>query len=340
MKKSIIVIFTVFVVLGLTSCFKQEQPIPPHPKGPAQEVIIPLTQFYVNQVYFQLETGEQVSMNEKTDYDFCFSSADTGTLIRLNTANFMKAAITNYSELEQVKDTTGLVWLFDKSDGDQDSTALFDWIHINGMDTTYAEKVYVINLGINELGFTRGLRKAIFRELKNGVYHFTCSNMDDSGTKDYFIEKNPGHNYVQFSLSEGGFTHQFEPVTLDWDLLFTQYTTLLYTDEGEAYPYLVTGVLSNMSGTYMAVDSSLNFDHIVLDDVLFRDFSKQQDFIGYDWKELFGDINGGDFYYKARSNYNYFIRSKQGIYYKLRFTGFYDTETGEKGFPTFQFQRL
>ncbi len=83
----------------------------------------------------------------------------------------------------------------------------------------------------------------------------------------------------------------------------------------------------------------MTFQNITLDDVLYLDYTFAQDAIGYEWKILYGDINGGDFYYKTKSNYNYFIKSMKGIYYKFHFTGFYHQETGEKGYPSFEYLR-
>jgi hypothetical protein len=327
------------LLLGLSSCFKEDTPIPAHPKGEVEEVIIPMTQYYVNQVYFNLATGEQVSMNKKDEFDLAFACADTGFIIRLNTASFMKAAQTTFTEFEQVTDTSGLTWTFDKSDGNPDSTALRKWINISGSDTTISNTVWIINRGINDKGFPVGLMKVKFLGLKNNTYQLAYAKMDNTEENEISIQKDPGFNYVQYKF--GSETEdQIEPLTLNWDIVFTQYTTMLITDEGDPYPYLVTGTLINELGTYVAFDSTMVFNDIEIEDVLYLDYSKNQDAIGYEWKEIFGDINGGDFYYKARSNYNYIILSKTGIYYKLHFTGFYDVETGEKGYPTFEYQRL
>lgn len=333
----------IFILLGLivlSGCFKEDEPIPPHPKGELKQEVIPLTQYYINQVYFSLPNGEQVSMNQKNDFDLSFACADTSYIIRLNTSTFMKAAQTEFSELEQVSDTAGLVWLFDKSDGNPDSTALRNWVNIEGSDTTYLNKVWVINRGINAAGFNLGLKKAKFSKLENDQYYFTVSNMDNTDIQDIIIAKKEGYNYTQYSFEDGGYFEQTEPETENWDLLFTQYTTLLFTDEGESYPYLVTGTLINEKRTLVAFDSTLVFNDIGLADVSSLSFTSNLDAIGYEWKELVGDINGGDFYYNTKSNYNYIIKSQGGIFYKLRFLGFYNEETGEKGFPTFEYQQL
>lgn len=332
-------LYILFISVLLSSCFKEDDPISPNPKPDKEVEIIQMTQYYSYQVYFDLSSGEQVSSNMKDDFDLLFSSGDTTTVIRLNTATFTMATETPFKEFESISDTAGLDWKFDASDGNPDSTALFNWISITSSDTSFSENVWVINRGINDVGIHRGFKKVKFQSLKNGIYHFTYVNMDNSDPQDTFLSKKPGYNYVQFSFDENA-TVDFEPERSAWDLLFTQYTTLLFTNEGDPYPYLVTGVLINEAGTEVAFDSTMVFDDVVLDDVLYLDYSTDLDVIGYDWKELYGDINSGDFYYKARINYNYFIKSKNGLFYKLRFIGFYDPETGEKGFPSFEYQRL
>jgi len=324
----------------LTGCFKKEDPIPANPVGPVQEVVIPMTEFYVNQIYFNLMTGEQVSMNQKNVFDLSFACSDTSTLIRLNSATFMEAAETDQTDILLPVDTTGLHWKFDKSDGDPDSTALINWISLSDGDTTYSDKVWIINRGINAQGFPLGLMKARFIKHQDGAYYFSYAAPGESMAHDVVIHKDPGYNYVQFSFADGGKVEQVEPLSSNWDLLFTQYTTLLLTNEGDPYPYLVTGTLTNENNTLVGLDTTLVFNDIVLEDILDLDYSPARDAIGYEWKELVGDPTGGDFYYQAKSNYNYIILTKSGIYYKLRFTGFYDQDTGEKGFPSFEFQRI
>lgn len=337
MKFNILLIILATVILS--SCFKEEDPIAPNPKPNKEIEIIPMTQYYSYQVYFDLKEGEQISSNLKDDFDLMFSSNDTSSIIRLNTATFTMAAETAFQDFESVSDTAGLDWKFDKSDGNPDSTVLKNWITITDSDTAYSKNVWVINRGITDLGIHRGFKKIKFESLKNDIYHFTYVNMDNSDPRDIFISKRSGYNYAQFSFDENSEV-SFEPEKLAWDLIFTQYTTLLFTDEGDPYPYLVTGVLINETATVVAFDSTMIFDDVVLEDVLYLDYSADLDVIGYDWKELYGDINSGDFYYKARTNYNYFIRSNNDLFYKLRFIGFYDPETGEKGFPSFEYQRL
>ena len=340
MKQLITLSGLVFFVMGiLTSCFKEDEKIAPHPFDTTRVEIIPMTQYYSHQIYYNLTTNEQVAQNLKSDYDLLFSASDTGYSIRLNTASFMMAAATNAMQFENATDTTGLVWRFDASSGNPDSLAFGDWLVMAGTDTLFPQRVYIINRGIDDMGRLLGFRKIIFHRLAAGKYHFSYCNLDNSDRREYAVEKDSEYNTVQFSFA----THaalQTEPLKTNWDLLFTQYTTMLVTSEGENYPYLVTGALINPNGVSVAFDSTMVFDDVVVDDVLYLDYSRRPDVIGYNWKDIYGDINGGDFYYKCDPRFNYFIRSRLGVFYKLHFTSFYDPVNGEKGYPTFEHRRL
>lgn len=333
-------IFTiVFISLLFTSCFKEDVLIPGHEPGEVSTMIIPMTMYYTNQVYFNLENGEIVSSNNRSIFDLNFSCNDTSTIIRLNSANFAKASETMYDKLEDVTDTTGLNWKFDSSDGNSNSIAILNWININNNDTAYSNKVWVINRGIDALGIKLGLKKIQFNRLVEGKYYFTFSNMDNSGHVEDFVTKDDSYSYLQYSFVKEGL-EQTQPEHSDWDLLFTQYTTLLFTDEGLPYPYLVTGVLQSFNNTNVSLDTNHIFNNITISDTSNFDFSNRLDKIGYEWKELIGDVNSGDIYYEIKINNNYIIKDNSSYYYKLRFINFYDPVTGEKGYPTFEYQQL
>lgn len=337
MLKNILILTVIIAVLS--SCFKKDEMIEPHDPGEVVTVVIPMTQYYSNQVYFSLDQGEIISSNNRSIFDLNFSCIDSSTIIRLNTANFALAAETMFDKLEDVTDTIGLDWKFDKSDGNPDSIAFGNWIKVDNEDTTYSNKVWVINRGIGALGNMLGLRKIQFNHFTNNKYYFTYSDMDNSNKVEGFVEKNELYTDIQYSFIEEKVV-QTEPERDSWDLIFTQYTTLLTTDDGLPYPYLVTGVLQKNTNIIVALDTTLKFNDIVLSDTLLVDFSTALDEIGYDWNELIGDVNTGNIYYEIKINNSYIVKGSSSYYYKLRFINFYDPKTGEKGYPTFEFQKL
>ncbi|PLX03854.1 MAG: hypothetical protein C0595_05435 [Marinilabiliales bacterium] len=331
-------IYTVVIITLLTSCFKDDEMVPKHDPGDVIVDTIAMTQYYNYQLYYNLNDSNVVSSNEREIFDINFECVDTSTVIRLNTANFALIAETDFKTFEQVNDTVGLEWHFDKSDGDVDSLAINNWINIDGSDTTYSDRVWVLDRGLSPLGIALGLKKVKFTKFENNTFFFSFCNMDNSDLHEVYVSKDPDYEYVQYSLSNGGEKIQTEPMKNTWDLLFTQYTTLLYTNEGQAYPYIVNGVLQS-KGTKIAIDSTMNFEDIVLSDTLGLEFSKKYDVIGYDWKRIEGDVETGNYQYVARTEWNYIIRDNNSFYYKLRFIGFYN-KVGVKGYPSFEYARL
>lgn len=334
MVKNTLYIFALLLILS--SCFKEDDPLPAFPM---QTTTIEMGKYYLYQYYFNLAQNESVLVTEKNDYDLAFECGDSSWHIVLNTAAFMFAGNTGQKELTEVTDTTGLDWRFDKSDGNPDSTAIGQWLSIEGSDTLYYNQVYVIDRGYTHLGNLRGLRKIKFTKVDSTGYSFAYSDMDDENFNTFTIQKKEGVKFNYFSFDEGGMEVEMEPVAETWDLLFTQYTTLLYTNDGLPYPYLVTGVLSNFGNIEMSMDSTINYEDIDLNFAKAQAFFPAKDFMGYDWKDIQGDVNSGNVYYEIVEGRTYLIRNKEWLYFKLRFINFYSDE-GEKGYPTFQYDVL
>jgi hypothetical protein len=335
--RHLIYVFSVFTIL--TSCFKEDEKVESYDRGDVVVKTIEMTQYYTNQVYFDLEEGEEVSVNNKNEWDLGFECSEEGSHIILNTSAFMVAANSGSTDFEQVFDTTGLQWKFDKSDGDLDSTAIGSWFSIEQEDTLYKRYVYILNRGYTDLGNLRGLKKIQFDSLVNKQYYFRFANLNGSDEHTFSVQKDPAVSFNCFSFAEGGQQLSFEPSFDTWDILFSQYTTLLYTDEGDPYPYLVTGVLLNRRNVGAAMDTVNDFSGISIADLDGKIFSTKLDYIGYDWKVLEGDVNSGNVSYTIVPGRYYIIKNRKGFVFKLRFTGFYNN-VGEKGYPTIEFKLL
>ncbi|MBE0639801.1 MAG: HmuY family protein [Bacteroidales bacterium] len=337
MKKYYLLSF--IAIWFLTSCFKEEDPVKPFDRGDRQTATIEMTNDYIFQVYFDLDKGVEVSTNQKNDYDLAFDSSTEGSTILVNTSIFMQAALTDKTTMDEVTSASGLDFRFDASSGNPDSTAIGKWFAIHETDTIFPGFVYVINRGIDLAGNPLGFKKIIFTGMENQTYHFQYADLDGSNHQVGNITKRPGYNFVYYSFDTKDEISTLEPERDQYSLLFTQYTTLLFTDVGDPYPYLVTGVLLNRFQTLAALVQDRSFDEIDLGFATGLELSSQNDRIGYDWKEVKGDLEGGNVFYEVWSDYNYIIRDHQGFYFKMRFVGFYNQQ-GEKGYPTFEFQRL
>jgi hypothetical protein len=328
-------IFLLFLAsLAFHSCFKKDELIAPHPRGNVKTDTIEMTQNYLNQLYFSLDSGRVVSTNAKTAFDLGFECSQAGWHVILNTSDFMKVADLGEVVFGQAYDTTGLIMRFDKSDGDPDSNAIGRWFTIEGTDTVSDRHVYAVSRGMDELGNPLGLYQVIFDSLKNSTFYFRYAPLKGGAAIRGSVTKDPGVNFRFFSLKTGSVV-PVEPQRETYDLLFSQYTTLLFTDKGIPYPYLVTGVLLNRYLVEAAVDSTTDFLAITREKALTMTYSKSLDAIGYDWK--YYSFSTGS--YTIRPDIHYIIRGISGFYYKLRFIGFYN-KAGLKGYPVIEYQQL
>lgn len=334
-------LFLLLPVLSLQSCFKEDERITPHDPGSVNTEAIAMESDYRYQVYYDLSSQSVVSANFKSDWDLGFECGQGGWHVILNTSNFMLAGNTGLGDFAAATDTTGLDWKYDPSTGNLDSTAIGPWLTFSGIDSVpdYSGEVYIVDRGYDEAGNLRGVKKVVFTEWSRDRYAVRFANLDGSGEGTAEILKDTSVNFIYFSFEEGGTVMTLEPPKYAWDLLFTQYTTLLYTNDGFPYPYLVTGVLSNRAGVKVAQDTLHEFSAIDLEAAEGFGYSDVRDEIGYDWKDVVGDVSTGNVSYVIVPGINYVVRDAGGFFYKLRFISFYNDQ-GEKGFPTFEYQLL
>lgn len=325
------------MALMVSSCFKEDEPISPHVPGKYITDTVALTDTYQNQVYYNLYDSAVAGSNIRSIWDLGFEGSAEGWRVILNTSCFMKSAYMSRQVFGTPSDTTGAIWLFNPSDGSADSLAIGKWFTVQGNDTLGTNRVLLIDRGVDVKGISRGFRQLVIDSLSQGIYYFRIAAFDGTNQQAFSIPKDRKVNHVLFSISNPSQVVS-EPARSNWDLLFTQYTTLLYTDLGDPYPYLVTGVLLNPTLVIVAVDSITPFEDITFESAESMNFSKQADGIGYLWKLY--DFDGGS--YTVDSKINYVIRDTKGFLYKLRFKDFYKVINSRlrKGYPSFEYQKL
>jgi hypothetical protein len=334
MKRYIIIII---LALGLTSCFDEDgyviEPIP------IQEVKIPYS-MYEYQTYFKISSSEIVAHNLYSDWDLGFESTENGWHIILNSSRFMYAGNTGLSDFEAINTNLADTMIFDASSGNLDSTAIDNWADFSDpQNPVFPKNVYIINRGKDEEGNNFGFKKIVFEKLEGNSYYLRYSNFDNTDEHTFQIVKNPDVNFVLFSFDNGGNMTTQQPEKSTWDLCFTKYTSILFDDFGVPTPYLLRGVLINQSGIQVAKITNKLFKDISIFDESNWLFSLKQDAIGYDWKTYENDS------YLIETKFSYVIKDRDNIYYKLRFTSFYnsiqgDPNYGEKGFPSVEIQNL
>ena len=327
--------YTSFILLLffiLQSCFKEEEKIPPHEQGDLEEGQAALGSYYENQVYFDLSNNQEVSSSSTLDWDLSFESSTGGWIIRLNSAKFMLAGNSWDTLFSADLNSEDLEMKFDKSDGNPDSTAFANWFEVSDDSTWSNRYVYLVDRGSDHQGNLLGQLKVQF-DMLGDEFLMRYGTTDNSQDTTVIIGRDPSMDKRFYSFENG--IVNIAPQPDQWSLLFTRYTTMLVTDEGEDYPYLVVGVLLNSNGVAAARDTIHDFLDMGANDIADLEFTTQADVIGYDWK--YYDFDAG--VYTIEADMNYVIRDRDGFFYKFRFVDFYSSE-GVKGYPTFEFVRL
>jgi len=306
----------------LTGCFANEEAIAPYPRGAVSEMRIDMGASYAGQYFFNLDQNKVVKTIDKTSWDIAFSSEPGAATIRLNTGKNMYAAITDVNSLDAIYDTVGLNFVWDWSNGKDDSTALWKWEESN--------KVVVINLGLDHSNQPLGFVKVLF-ELQDDQLKFTYSDLSKDQNITASMTKDEKYSSTFYSFASSSVV-EVEPIKTSFDLIFRQY---IYYFEPEDLAYLVVGALINSHETRVAKVLDKDFEAITIDDTLNYSFETKSDVIGYDWKEF--KISEG--IYVVYANQNYLIEDSKGFIYKLHFTDFYST-SGERGYPKMEYKRL
>ena len=311
------------VIVAMSSCFKEDSAMVLPPPGDAHIGQVAMTADYHRQQYFNMDNGDTLG-SDFNSWDLCFEAAPSGWHIWINGGNLALVSEMNTKNIDSVNSISGVSWKWDESSWNADSTAIGDWRN--------NQNVYLIDLGYLKPADTR-YKKIIFQSVNESTYEIEYANLNGSDAHSRQIPKNVLYTYVYFSFEGEGIMLDIEPMKQDWDLQFTHYRYIFY-DQVPPLPYLVTGVLIN-PGTTVAIDSTLDFNDIDYQKALSFIYAENRDAIGYNWK--YYDFDKAS--YVVRSDINYVIRDLKGVYWKLHFIDFYNSN-GEKGYPQFEYQRL
>jgi hypothetical protein len=336
-NRKYIILILLLTIGTFFACFREDERIEPH--EPGSEVIVALEEnIYYRQVFINLspDTADIVQINDHGEWHLGFESADTGWHILLNSADYLRIANTGISNFEEVTSIPpDIKWTYDRSDGDLDSTAVDQWVTPGEAENIYTNHVYLLGTfgGINYTIF----RKVVFLELSEEKYVFKAAKLDGSDEQTYELFKDENYDFLRFSFHDGGkITPQ--PERYNWDFMLGQYATIIFTNDGIPTEYTVRGALINSTGVEVAIDSTMYFRDIVLEDVQDMEFTDRIDIIGHEWKAYIEPD------YVIDTLYNYIIRDADGLSYKLKFTGYYSSAISEvppqKGYPTFEYKEL
>jgi hypothetical protein len=335
-RRNIIYILLAMTAL-LVSCFEEDKPVPAHVPGDEQSFEFEKSIYY-SQSFFDLGTNSIVSENGNSDWVLRFAARTGDWHVGINSADYWGVYHTGTTNPDSIPVNPEVSkWIFDHSSGDPDSSAFAGWVKFTELDTSYTEEIYL--LGKYD-GITYKATWSLQLYMVNdSLYRFRMRGITANEWTEFEIPKSSSHNYKYFTTSSNGKMVEIEPDQDLWDLQFTQYGSIIFTDEGEPTPYYVRGVLLNRHIVSVAVDSVTAFAHISFEDIAGYSFSRQQDIIGYEWKSVEVDVNSNTAVYTVRPGIIYIILDTEGFFYKFRFVSYYN-DLGEKGFPIVEHLRL
>lgn len=162
------------------------------------------------------------------------------------------------------------------------------------------------------------VQKLWLQSLASGVYTFRHATLDGSMDMTHTLSKSAfeGKRFGYYHLT----THQSldpEPPSADWDLLFTRYIDFI------PVPYGVTGVLSHPNvgvAQVYPVDDVTSYAEYES-----ASFDSSKNVIGYDWKRF----DMATFSWQLQDSLVYVVKDQSGELWKLVFTDFGGSSTGE-----------
>jgi len=158
------------------------------------------------------------------------------------------------------------------------------------------------------------IKRKIFSENKYKIRYADIDNTsEDHETLN--IDNYLGMNFVHFDFESGSLFDR-EPETYEWDLLFTRYHAM----QPVGVHYLVAGVFANVNSP------GNKFHPVSLDfnDWFTKPMETNKGVIGWDWK-WFSFSSG----WNIEDSLLFFINSPNGDVYKIYFTDFFGTSSGD-----------
>ena len=281
---------------------------------------------YANDIYYSLENGVVATVS-RTNWDIGFhTTVWTASIITnggagVNLYTYPNADTTGWNTV----DTIGMAsWpvLYDSEDNWEDGAFNrnagghpdYGWGKYNPIShDVVGDSIYILKMA-------DGTYKKIWIVKKNSAnnkYFLRQANLDGSDDHTVELEINPYRNvnFVYYAFSTDSFVER-EPDTASWDILFTKYIAI--QPNGDPYP--VVGVYNNFdvysNEFYPVAPDFIDYASIP--------FDSTKSPIGWEWKTF----DMGSFTWTVADSTAFFVKSRTGNVYKLVFTKFAGSGTG------------
>lgn len=278
---------------------------------------------YANQVWYSLANDNQNSA-PKNNWDLAFDVSGQGSTILINSItgttlwNYPSADTSGWNSI----DTSGInTW--SKRWNSDTSWAMgaigryasltnandLDWgIYSQITHDVTGDSLYVIKLA------NGSYKKLHIKSLSGGVYSFRYADLNGNNLQNASLTKSVynNQNFGYYSIQNNTALTR-EPLSANWDLLFTQYTAFIPT------PYTVTGILQNKGVRVAQAKPVINAASYV--NWTAHSFNSNINEIGYDWKVFTSS-------FVVEDSLVYFIKAKNGDLWKVIPMGFGGSSNG------------
>lgn len=285
------------------------------------------------QTFYSLQNGE-VDARPLDEWDIAFELTGITGSILVNTAKGVQLYKAPYAIAQwNALDTTGLAagWAPQhNSTSDWSSGAFNQGLTQNPFDLGWGIYNMVTHTVTGDSLFVLRLANAQWKKIRIDGYSsttnsftFTWADLDGSneisGTlnRSDFTSKNFG--YVDLATNT---VIDREPVTTDWDLLFTKYVAFVPVPVPSHYP--VAGVLQNRGVEVQRVNGVTE----TFNDWAAGTFDAAIDGIGFDWKSF----NQQTFQWEYATDRVHFAKDRDGNIWKLVFTAYGGSANGNMTF--------
>ncbi|MCA6065688.1 hypothetical protein JI747_000775 [Chryseobacterium sp. RG1] len=315
-----------------------------------------------NQVWFDLSENKEV-LTKRTDWDLALYSGSEFKVV-LNSSIMMAAGkIPNATNIDAVTaaDVASLendvqvanfnpaneIYIDDvKGDFPSGYTA------IEEIKLTDAENgIYLLNMGkdiytgsvaagsVVTSGDARGWMKIQVVRSGDG-YKVKYAELNATNHKEITVAKNTAYNFNFLSLKNNKEVF-IQPEKKKWDLCFTVFTNIITGAGSYIYADFVNNNNVGGVGAYevkvtapaSGIETYNNFKASDIDQSKF--IYDDHRVIGANWRNPVG-ANGLEVY----NDRFYVIKDADGYYFKLRFTRLTNAQTGERGYPQFEYKPL
>ena len=293
----------------------------------SQELIqVSMGSGYEYDLYYSAEQGI-TAFSERENWELAFST--NGNNIRINSS---------YANLYQVSNNIedwGKINNLDINTSTQLRNSNKEW-KIGAFVSNYFDK-NPLNYGwgnynteteiyegcrIYIIEYNNEIKKIKINELVDGIFNFTMANLDGSNEENISIDTNPYLNkkFIYYSLANNEVINR-EPLSENWDLIFTRYEEEYVSLNGDTMPYIVTGVLTNQN-LIAQYDGAID----IIPNTESLNISTEINTIGYDWKEY-----SGEFLIVPNRAYYLFSQDESSLY-KILFQSFSGQSSGDLSF--------